>query len=640
MEHGSPLLIVFLAAAVIAPTLFNRLGLGAIVGYLAAGLILGPSGFGIFSDADRILRIAELGVVLLLFLIGLELEFSRLLDMRRDILALGAAQIVLTTGALAAIAYWLGFSLGGALGAGFALALSSTAIATKILSERGALTRAYGQRTFSVLLAQDLAIVPAFALIPALAVGADEIAADPLDVAIKVGAALAVLTGIVFIGRYVINPVLHFLVRNGGYDVMVPVALLLVFGAAMGAEQVGLSMALGAFLAGLLLAESSYRHELEVSVAPFRALLLALFFMSVGMVLDVKVVQSAWAYLAAGLVVLFAVKFGVASGLAYLRGSAPKDAIRVGSLLAPTSEFAFVLIPLEIQTHLFNEDIGQLVLALGVLSMMAGPPAIGIIEYFAHRMKRPGYLEGVERAEETLDGTGRTAVVIGFGRFGQTAAQFLLSEGIETTLVDHDAEGVRLAAKFGFKVYYGDGSRVDVLRACGARDAQIVLVCVHDPELSMKIVDLVKRECPLAKILVRAIDRDHWLALHDRNVTFEIRETFESAMKLGHAALLALGFSESHAEEIEADIRRRDFERLELQKAGGGQEAGKHLLHRRPDEPLLGIEQEGRALNPEAAAALHGRPRSRKKTPPKTPRTKKAPAKPKPKAKPKRKKAG
>jgi Kef-type K+ transport system membrane component KefB/voltage-gated potassium channel Kch len=529
---------------------------------------------------------------------------------------------------LAGIAYWSGFSFGGSLAAGFALALSSTAVASKILGDRGTLTRTYGQRTFSVLLAQDLAIVPAFALIPALGVGADQIA-DPVDIAIKVGAAIAVLSAIVLTGRVFINPILHFLVRNGGHEIMVPVALLLVFGAAIGSQMVGLSMALGAFLAGLLLAESSYRHELEVSVAPFRSLLLALFFMSVGMVLDLKLVASAWLHLAAALVILFAVKFSVAAGLAYLRGSPPKDAIRIGSLLAPSSEFAFVLIPLAVATGLFKFEVGQLVLALGVLSMMAGPPIITIIEYFAHRMKRPGYLDGVEKAEDSLDGTGRTAVVIGFGRFGQTAAQFLLSEGIETTLVDHDAEGVRLAAKFGFKVYYGDGSRMDVLRACGARDAQIVLVCVHDPELSMKIVDLVKRECPLAKILVRAIDRDHWIELHERNVDFEIRETFESAMKLGHAALRLLGFSEDRATEIEADIRRRDFERLEMQKAGGGREAGKHLLHRQPDEPLLGIVKAGVALNPEAAAALDGLPAGRTK--------KKAPAKPKPKSAPKRK---
>jgi glutathione-regulated potassium-efflux system protein KefB len=410
-----------------------------------------------------------------------------------------------------------------------------------------------------------------------------------------------------------------------------------VFGAAMGSEAVGLSMALGAFLAGLLLAESSYRHELEISIAPFRALLLALFFMGVGMSLDLKVVANAWIYLALGLVVLVAIKFAVATGLAISRGSAPKDAIRVGSLLAPTSEFAFVLLPLSVSTGLFNAEIGQLVLALGVLSMMAGPPFIAVVEYFAHRMKRPGYLDEVEKAE-MLDGSGRTALVIGFGRFGQAAAQFLLSEGIDTTLVDNNADGVRLAAKFGFKVYYGDGSRADVLRACGARDARIVLVCVHSPALSLKIVDLVQRECPLAKILVRAIDRDHWIELHDRNVEFEIRETIESAMKLGHAALVALGFSEDHAAEIEDDIRRRDYERLELQRAGN-RESGKHLLHRHKDEPLLGIEQEGVALNPEAEAVLRERrARARKAAPKPKPKAKRKAA-PK-KATPKRKKAG
>jgi monovalent cation:proton antiporter-2 (CPA2) family protein len=605
MEHHGPALpleiIIFLAAAVIAPPLFNRLGLGAIVGYLAAGLLLGPSALDVFHDAEGTLRIAELGVVLLLFLIGLELELSRLLDMRRDILGLGAAQLVATTAVLGLIAWMLGFSPAGAITVGFALSLSSTAVATKILDERGHFTRTYGQRTFSVLLAQDLAIVPAFALIPALASGGDEFA-DPASIAIKVGAAIFVLSAIVLTGRVLINPILHFLVRNGGREVMVAAALLLVFGAAIGSEMVGLSMALGAFLSGLLLAESSYRHELEINVAPFRSLLLALFFMGVGMSLNLNVVARAWHWLAIALVLLTAIKLVIAFGLARLRGSSFSDSIRVGSLLAPTSEFAFVLLPLAVSTGMFNAQIGQLVLALGVLSMMVGPPLITLLEQVARRMKRPEPVDGIEKAEN-LDGTGRTALVIGFGRFGQAAAQFLISEGVETILVDNNVEGVRLAAKFGFKVYYGDGSRVDVLRACGAEQARIILVCVHSPELSLKIVDLVQEVCPLAKVLVRAIDRDHWIALHDRNVEFEIRETFESAMKLGHAALRALGFPEDHAAKVEGDIRRRDLERLDLQRAQGP-EAGKHLLHKRPDEPLLDAPKVGVALNPEAAKAL------------------------------------
>src|SRR5690606_19773784 len=270
---------------------------------------------------------------------------------------------------------------------GFALALSSTAIATKILDESGHLTRAYGQRTFSVLLAQDLAIVPAFALIPALALGEAEVI-DPSAVALHVSAAIGVLSIIVVSGRYLINPILHFLVRNGGHEVMIAAALLLVFGAAIGSEAVGLSMALGAFLAGLLLAESSYRHELEVNVAPFRSLLLALFFMGVGMSLDLAVVAGAWHHLLLALVVLTVMKFTVAAGLARYRGSSLPDAVRVGSLLTPSSEFAFVLLPLSVSTGLFNAEIGQVVLSLGVLSMMTGPSLISGLERMARGMRK------------------------------------------------------------------------------------------------------------------------------------------------------------------------------------------------------------------------------------------------------------
>jgi len=605
MDHNGPVLplqlIVFLAAAVIAPPIFNRLGLGAIVGYLAAGLLLGPSALDIFHDAEGTLRIAELGVVLLLFLIGLELEFSRLLDMRRDILGLGAAQVLLTWLVLAGLAWWAGLGIEGAIVAGFALALSSTAVATKILDERGHLTRSYGQRTFSVLLAQDLAIVPAFALIPALAVGEQNII-DPSAVGLHVMAAIGVLAVIVVSGRYLINPVLHFLVRNGGHEVMIAAALLLVFGAAVGSEAVGLSMALGAFLAGLLLAESSYRHELEVNVAPFRSLLLSLFFMSVGMSLDLKIVSRAWHYLLLALIVMTCVKLVLAGGLASLRGSSLSDAVRIGSLLAPASEFSFVLLPLAVSTGIFNRETGQLVLALGVLSMMAGPPLIAAVDRYARTIRRRTDTSDIEKAENQ-PGEGRAALVIGFGRFGQTAAQFLLTEGVETTLIDNSAENVRLAARFGFKVYYGDGSRIDVLRACGAEDARIILVCVENPALSLKIVEMVRDAFPLARVFARAIDREHSIQLLNRDVAFEIRETLESAMKLGHAALLALGFGEDRVAKVEADIRRRDFERLELQRAQG-MEAGTHLLHRHPEEPLLGAAQEGIALNPEAEAAL------------------------------------
>jgi monovalent cation:proton antiporter-2 (CPA2) family protein len=620
MDHASALpveIIVFLAAAVLAPALFNRIGLGAIVGYLFAGLLLGPGGLGVFRDAEATLRIAELGVVLLLFLIGLELELSRLLDMRRDIALFGGAQLAVTPLVLATVAWLLGVPPAGAVIAGFALSLSSTAVASRILDERGHLTRPYGQRAFSVLLAQDLAIVPAFALIPALADGAESLA-EPSTIALRVLAAVLVLSGIVFAGRFLIDPVLRFIVRNGGHEVMIAATLLLVFGAAAVSEMVGLSMALGAFLAGLLLAESTYRHALEVSVAPFRSLLLALFFMGVGMSLDLGVVARHWPLLLLALVALTAVKIVIDAALAWALGSTPPDAVRVAALLTPTSEFAFVILPLALASGLFSIAAEQFLLALGVLSMMAGPPLIKLADGLARRMavNDPA---GVDAAAD-LDGTGRTALVIGFGRFGQTAAQFLLTEGIETILIDRNVDGVRLAAQFGFKVYYGDGSRLDVLRAAGAAEARIILVCVESQALSLKIVDLVRREFPLAKVLVRSFDRAHSLALMERNVDFEIREMWESSISFGHAALRALGFAEERAQAVEQDIRRRDAARLDLQRAQG-LTAGRDLLHEKlAPEPLIAVAQPAVALNAAAAEVIEadvvaGETGSRRPTP-------------------------
>jgi monovalent cation:proton antiporter-2 (CPA2) family protein len=606
LEHAPALpveIIVFLAAAVLAPPLFNRLGLGAIVGYLFAGVLLGPGGLGVFQDAEATLRVAELGVVLLLFLIGLELELSRLLDMRRDIALFGGAQLVVTTAVLGAVTWLLGVPPAGAAIAGFALSLSSTAVATRILDERGHLTRPYGQRAFSVLLAQDLAIVPAFALIPALAGGAESLA-DPSAIALRVLAAVLVLSAIVLAGRFLIDPILRFIVRNGGHEIMIAATLLLVFGAAATSEMVGLSMALGAFLAGLLLAESSYRHALEVSVSPFRSLLLALFFMGVGMSLDLGVVARQWPLLALALVGLTLAKVAIDMAIAIALGSTPPDALRVAALLTPTSEFAFVILPLALASNLFSSAAEQFLLALGVLSMMAGPPLVMLAESIARRMNVSDRADLDEATD--LDGTGRTALVVGFGRFGQTAAQFLLTEGIETILIDRNVDGVRLAAQFGFKVYYGDGSRLDVLRAAGAAEARIILVCVESPALSLKIVDIVRKEFPLAKVLVRSFDRAHSLALMERNVDYEIREMWESSISFGHAALRALGFAEERAMAVEQDIRRRDIARLDLQRAQG-LTAGRDLLHAKlAPEPLIAATQPAVALNAAAAKLIEG----------------------------------
>ncbi len=326
--------------------------------------------------------------------------------------------------------------------------------------------------------------------------------------------------------------------------------------------------------------------------------------MGVGMSLNIHVVANAWPYLGLALIGLVAIKLVVAGVVVRISGSSNPDALRVASLLAPASEFAFVLMPLIVATGLIHSEVGQLLVALGVLSMIVGPPLIAGVERLARRLPKPDQNVGIDHATD-LDGTGRTALVIGFGRFGQMAAQFLLTEGIETTLIDRDSDGIRTAARFGFKVYYGDGTRVDVLRAAGAAEARVILVCIENPNLSLKVVDLVKHHFPLAKVLVRSFDRAHSLALMEKNIEFEIRETFESSMKFGHAALRALGFPEDRVAAVEIDVRRRDIARLELQRAQGV-DAGTDLLHQSElqSEPLLEAEHEAIALNPEAAQAI------------------------------------
>jgi len=600
-DAGPPIplpLILFLGAAVFAPPIFNRLGLGAVVGYLVAGVLLGPTGFSIFSDPHQTLRIAELGVVLLLFIIGLEMELSRLHAIRNDLFTLGLVQILLSTAALGGIAWAIGFQPVSASLIGFALSLSSTALTTRLLDERGDLNRRYGQRTLAALIMQDLAVVPVLALVPALADGAGQ-AIRLVDIATNLGIAVLSLAGIVLAGRYLIDPLLRRLTHTGTQEVMIAAALLLVFGAAEISDAVGLSMALGAFLAGLLLARSSYRHELKADVEPFRSLLLAFFFMSVGMSLDVRGVFDNWELLAVSLVGLFAVKAVIAAGTAQLTGSSTAQAWKIGAFLAPASEFSFVLLPLLSQFNVISDSNANFLMALGILSMVFGAPFAKLTIELARRCQAQP-----EIPNQDYENVHGTVLVIGFGRFGQVAAQLLLAEGIETVLIDNSGERIRQAARFGFKVWYGDGTRLDVLRAAGAAGASLILVCIEGQDLSLRVVDLIRDEFPNAKIMVRAQTREHAIELMNRGVDFQIRETFESAMVFGREALHALGYSKESSAEVEEDVRRRDEERLEIQRAEG-LDAGVRLLHEKRllPEPLRRAKR-GVALNPEAAEAI------------------------------------
>lgn len=598
VDHASeaPLIypLILLAAAVIAVPLFRQLRLGSVVGYLAAGVVIGPHVTGLFDDPESVFSLAELGVVLLLFIIGLELKPSRLWTMRHDILGFGLIQVALCGGALASIGHMFGLNWHASIISGLGLALSSTAFAAPLMEERGELTSPYGQRAFSILLLQDLAVVPLLALVAIFAPGKD--AAHPVDLATTL-AMLAAVGIVVVAARYVMNPLFSLLSKTKSHEIMTAAALLLVLGAATVMELAGLSMALGAFLAGILLAESSFRHELEADIEPFRGLLLGLFFMTVGMTIDLEVVYRNWLWVTVGVFTVVAVKLTVIYAVARVTGSSHEDALKIGGVLAQGGEFAFVLFGAAVTAHVMKADNANILTAVVGVSLALTPIVFGIATRLAK--KREAKMPDADFSE--ADGR---VLVIGFGRFGQVVSQFLMARGIDVTAIDRDADQIRAARRFGFQVYYGDGSRLDVLRAAGAGDAILVAVCVDDRKSSMQIVELLQQHFPLAKLYVRAYDRRHALDLLRRNVDFHVRELYGSAVTFGGACLEALGASREEVANIEADMRRRDTERLALQLAEG-ELAGKSLMHVKPvmPEPLTQPKREGRALSVETEEA-------------------------------------
>lgn len=590
------LTLVLLAAAVVSVPIARRAGLSAIVAYLAAGIIIGPWGLALVRAPETILRVAELGVVLLLFVIGLELQLGRLLAMRRAIFGLGAAQLVLTSAILAALAVASGLvGWRGALVAGLSLALSATSIALQILEERGHLQLPYGQRAFAVLLFQDMAVVPLLALLPLLAPWADsQIVSVPQAVLAvsKIGGAIVV---VVLAGRYLLNAFFRLLAATGAREVMTAAALLVVFGTALLMEAVGMSMALGAFLAGVLLAESNFRHELEADIEPFRGLLLALFFMGVGMSIDMSVVYAHLALIFGAAVVITAVKMAIVAVLFRATCPEPGDGWRAGSVLTGAGEFAFVLLPLAGTLGLLAPQQGNLFAAIAAVTMLMGPPVAALIEVALHRLKRR---RTADRVADDFEGVQGSVLLIGFGRFGQVVSQYLLAEGIDVIALDNSAQMIQNAGRFGFKVYYGDGTRLDVLRAAGAAQARLIAVCVNDRDATNRIVDLVRTEFAGTKLYVRSYDRPHTLELIGKGVDFEMRETYESAAAFGRSTLEGLGLAALRVQAVDEDLRRRDRERLALQQSEGLL-GGVALLHVTP-QPLRAPERTGRALNPEA----------------------------------------
>ncbi|WP_396595326.1 monovalent cation:proton antiporter-2 (CPA2) family protein [Brevundimonas sp. R86498] len=592
--------VALLGAAVVAVPLFKRFGLGAVLGYLAAGLAIGPFGAGLIEDAESVLHVAELGVVMFLFLIGLEMRPARLWSLRKEIFGLGALQVAVCATLLTGAAMLFGLPWFAAVIAGSGFALSSTAIVMQLLEERNENNEADGQRVVSILLFEDLAIVPLLALVAVLAGLYGTTIANPQPIWMTVAFAVAAVAGVYAIGKWALNPAFRILARYGGREVMTAGALLVVLGAAWAMDLGGLSMAMGAFLAGVLLSESTFRHQLEADIEPFRGILLGLFFLSVGMSLDLGVVVDDWPVVLGGVAAFMGAKMAGVYAVARIRAG-HGEALKRAALMGEGGEFGFVLYAAALAAGLFDARTAAIAGAVVIVSMALTPLRMLV----ADRLKpeETVSLDGIDKARDLR---GRV-LVIGFGRFAQVVSQPLLARDVDVSIIDHDVEMIQAAGKFGFKVYYGDGSRLDVLHASGAAEAETILVCVDKAETADRIVELVKAEFPLTKLFVRAYDRGHSIRLIEAGVEYHIRETFESALKFGEQVLIDLGFNALDTAETIEDVRRRDAERLALQ-VSGGITAGRGLMRGNAvtptPEPYVKPRREGQALNEEAADLL------------------------------------
>jgi monovalent cation:proton antiporter-2 (CPA2) family protein len=591
-----PLAVVLLGAAVLSVPLARKFRLSAIMAYLVAGMLIGPYGLRVFSNPETILTVAELGIVMLLFIVGLELELTKLLRMRRTIFGLGAGQLIGTALVIAAAVYAVGLAgWRGSIVAGLALALSTTSVALSILEDRGDLQKPYGQRAFAVLLFQDMAVVPLLAILPVAAGFSPERSAS--GTLGSVGLALAAIAAVVVAGRFLLNPFFRLLAQTGAREVMTAAALLVVLGTALLMQTVGMSMALGAFLAGVLLAESNFRHELEADIEPFRGLLLAMFFMGIGIGIDFRVVfENLWLILAAAVLVTI-VKAIIVGLLFRATCQRREDGLRAGAILTGAGEFAFVILPLGASLGLIESKPAAILTCIASVTLLLGPPTASLAELILNRAPKE---EEPEPALDAFEDVHGRVLLIGFGRFGQMASQCLLAAGVDVTIIDNDPEMIEAAGRFGFKIYYGDGTRPDVLRAAGAGDASLVAVCVDRRASADRIVALMRAEFDGVKLFVRSYDRGHTLSLIAAGVDYEMRETYESAIVFGRNALEALGTDSDRAREIEEDIRRRDAARLVLQQAGGLL-AGVDLLPTGPTpQPLRAPRRGTTPLNPEA----------------------------------------
>ncbi|MEA2788152.1 MAG: hypothetical protein QOG73_558 [Acetobacteraceae bacterium] len=547
-------LVALLAAATISVPLTRRFGLGSVLGYLLAGVVIGPFGLRLVSDIDQIADISSLGVVMLLFLIGLELRPRRLWVMRRAVFAVGPAQVVLSGAALAILAHIAGVPLAGAVVLGAGLAMSSTAIVLPMLAEADLLQSRPGRDGFAVLLFQDLAFIPLVALVPLLA---QQTLPDHLpwhDVARAVAAVAVILVG----GRFAIPPLIRAIGGTRTPELFTTAALLIVAGAAYIVNLAGLSMSMGAFMAGVLLSQSEYRHELQADIAPFEGLLLGFFFISVGMSANLDLGRLHPAEMVAAATALLVVKAAICFALALLSGQRTTDAIRFSLALPQASEFSFVLFAAAVEVGALSSDYAAMATLVAAVSMAATPVLFALSEHFVIPRLRSESPPEYDR----IQANGAPVIICGFGRMGQIIARVLRMHGIAFTALERDPGQVDVVRRFGNKVYFGDPTRPDLLRAAGADEAKLLLVVLDHMEDVLRVVEVAKRNFPHLKIIARARNRRHAHLLMDRGVDGLVRDTFHSSLRMAEDSLLALGILPEEAARSVALFRAHDERNL------------------------------------------------------------------------------
>ena len=587
MEHAPTWLtygLMYLSAAVLAVPLAKALGLGSIIGYLAAGIAIGPWGLGLVSNVQDILHFAEFGVVLMLFLVGLELQPSRLWAMRRPIFGTGSAQVLGCAAVLFAAGWLAGLPWRISLVAALGLALSSTAIALQVLAERNLMRTSSGRAGFSILLFQDVAAIPILALLPLLGAAAgagdDHSAGEVLLEALKI---VGVIGAIVLGGRLLLRPLLRWIAKSRTPEIFTAASLLLVVGIAYLMVMVGLSMALGAFLAGVLLADSEYRSELEADIEPFKGLLLGLFFIAVGMSIDFGVImRSPW--LMAGILLGFlALKAVVIYTLAKVAGVPYQERPVFTLLLAQGGEFAFVVFQAAAGAQVFSAETASLLIGAVALSMLISPLLLVLMDRAL--LRRYAQLKtAAPPAQEISEPQEAPVIIAGFGRYGQIVARVMLTQGIPTTVLDHSVEILEIARAFGYRVFYGDATRLDLLRIAGAEHARVLVVAVDDPEQSLKIVTLARKHFPQLQVVARARDLTHWNALRDLGVTLVQRELFESSLESARTVLELMGQSPTRAQEMTRRFREHNITL-----------ADRMYPHHKDRAKMVAVAREGRA---------------------------------------------